>query len=93
MVKKKTKVDDLEDFEMEPEPEVQEFDEEQIEEQEPQDVAKEFMKSIDEKLEKLTNAISTNQKYIKELYATQKVLEQRQDGLDNNFKILLRDLK
>ena len=91
MVKKETTVEELEDFELEEKEPIEE-EEETIEEN-PEDVVEQFMKSIDEKLSKLTKAISINQKYIRELYATQKLLEDRQDKLHENFKLLLEDKK
>lgn len=93
MVKKKTKIDDLEDFEMEEEeaPEVVEEIEEKPTAQE--DVVNNFIKVIDDRVEKLTTAISTNQKYIKGLYSSQKIIEEKLEKVQDNFNILLEETK
>lgn len=91
MAEKKPKVEDINKFNPQETSEEEPIEEEDL--QDPEDVARQFMEEIDLKLENITKAIRTNQKYIKELYSIQKLLEERQDRLHDNFKQLLDDIK
>ena len=68
---------------------------EEVEEEEisQENIVNDFIKTIDEKQDRLIKAISTNQKYIKELYNSHKLLEEKQERLQENFNILLKEEK